>query len=511
LAGLLAVPGRAGEVEDYLTKDGKLKEAVTVRIGGKNFLARPDEVWIIKPSGDWILESTDSKGKLSAKQLAALAQHFATQDFNSLPIMQGYEPKGPSSSYQYVVIAFGKKEAAFNIKRGESRADYLPKPGDPRAAAWSRFIALELVLADMLQMSEVRPESSVWRVLKPVKAVSAGGATFTKQPDGSLLTGGANPFSDRYTITANTDVTGITAVRLEVLPDATLANGGPGRADNGNFCLTAFRVTSAPQQEPTKAVPVLFQRASADYTQPGYSVAGLSDTNPKSSWSVHPMFGKKHGAVFEAKTPFGFPQGTILTFTLEQGGGHVQHTIGRWRLSVTTVKPPVPLELLQLSAKELAKLWADLAATDAATAERAMETLTTLSGQTAVFLEAHLKPALPKGNLALVAKLIKELDHDKFAVREKATKELEKLGTLSAPALTQVVLESPSVEAKHRATKLLEKVQHSPSLLRERRAVEVLVRMGTSDARQLLEHLAKGPPEAWLTQVAKAGLQRLGK
>jgi hypothetical protein len=161
LAGLLAVPCRAGEVGDYLTKDGKLKEAVAVRIGGKGFLAPPDEVWIIKPSGDWVWESSDSKGKLSAKQLAALAQHLATQDFNSLPKMQGYEPKGPASGYHYVVIAFGKKGAAFNVKRGESRSDYLPKPGDPKAAAWSRFIALELVLADMLQMSKVRAEYGI--------------------------------------------------------------------------------------------------------------------------------------------------------------------------------------------------------------------------------------------------------------------------------------------------------------------------------------------------------------
>jgi hypothetical protein len=54
------------------------------------------------------------------------------------------------------VIAFGKKEATFYAKSGETPSDYAPKPGDPKAAVWSRFIALELVLADMLQMSEVR-------------------------------------------------------------------------------------------------------------------------------------------------------------------------------------------------------------------------------------------------------------------------------------------------------------------------------------------------------------------
>jgi hypothetical protein len=161
LAGLVAVPCRAGEVGDYLTKNGKLKAAVTVRIGGKNFLAPPDEVWIIKPSGDWVWKSTDSKGKLSAKQLAALAQHLATQDFNSLPKTQGYQPKDSDSGYHYVVIAFGKKEAGFYAKSGESPADYVPKPGVPKAAAWSRFIALELVLADMLQMSEVRAKYGI--------------------------------------------------------------------------------------------------------------------------------------------------------------------------------------------------------------------------------------------------------------------------------------------------------------------------------------------------------------
>jgi hypothetical protein len=158
LAGLLAVPCRASEVEDYLTKEGKLKEAVTVKIGGKNFLAPPDEVWIIKPSGDWVWESTDSKGKLSAKQLAVLAQHLATQDFNSLPKTQGYQPKDADSGYHYVVIAFGDKECTFYTKSGESPSDYLPRPDDPKAAAWSRFIALELVLADMLNTSEVRAE-----------------------------------------------------------------------------------------------------------------------------------------------------------------------------------------------------------------------------------------------------------------------------------------------------------------------------------------------------------------
>ena len=111
----------------------------------------------------------------------------------------------------------------------------------------------------------------------------------------------------------------------------------------------------------------------------------------------------------------------------------------------------------------------------------------------------------------LIAKLITELDHDKFAVREAATRALEKLGLLAAPALARVVQEAPSPEAFRRASELLAKARNAPPLLRTQRGVEVLVRLATADARQLLEQLAKGPPAAWLTQEAKAGVQRLGK
>jgi hypothetical protein len=154
LAGLLAMPCHAGEVGDYLTKDGKLKETIRIQEGGVDFLAPPGDEWVIEPSGEWANKHAETRGKLSARQLAALAQHFATQDFQSLPEMQGFQPN--DRPYHYVVISFGKKDAGFYTKIGESPADYLPKPGDPKAAVWSRFIALELVLADMLHRAEIQ-------------------------------------------------------------------------------------------------------------------------------------------------------------------------------------------------------------------------------------------------------------------------------------------------------------------------------------------------------------------
>jgi hypothetical protein len=148
---------QAGALGDYLTKDGKLKEAVTLRkdTTGLAPVGSPKgEVWVIQPTGEWTSQVAGAKGKLSARQLAALAQHLATQDFNSLPQTQGYQQQQIDEIYQRVIIGFGKKSATFHTKMGESRIDYLPKPGDPQASAWSRFVALELVLTDLLQTSE---------------------------------------------------------------------------------------------------------------------------------------------------------------------------------------------------------------------------------------------------------------------------------------------------------------------------------------------------------------------
>jgi hypothetical protein len=354
-----------------------------------------------------------------------------------------------------------------------------------------------------------KPESRpTWTVLERIKAVSASGATLTRLADDSLRAEGKNPFSDTYTITAETRLTGITAVRLEVMPDSSLGGGGPGRTPHGNFVLNEFRVTAAPRKKPARAVAVALHRANADHSQWGFPVAAAIDGNRDSGWAVDPLYGRKHVAVFEAKTAFGFAEGTVLTFTLEQGLRHERHTIGRLRLSVTTAEPPFPLELLELSAKDLAAAWADLAAPNPGQAQLAVENLV-LSRQAVGFLKAKLKSAPVKADTGKVAALVEALDHKRFGERERATAELAKLGAAAAPALAEAFRESPSLEARRRAGKLLAKVCNAPSLLPEQRGVEVLVRLGTAEARRLLEELARGPREAWLTQQARDGLYRL--
>src|SRR5947207_4262415 len=76
--------------------------------------------------------------------------------------------------------------------------------------------------------------SPVWTTLTPHSLVSSGGATLTRKPDGSILASGKNTTGDSYVFKAHTTLKGITAIRLEALPDPSLPRQGPGRADNAN-------------------------------------------------------------------------------------------------------------------------------------------------------------------------------------------------------------------------------------------------------------------------------------
>ena len=190
--------------------------------------------------------------------------------------------------------------------------------------------------------------SRLWTNVDVTEAKSKVGAALTKQADGSILASGKNGGPEVYTVTATTKGAGITAIRLEVLPDDSLPAKGPGRSGDGNFVLNEFTVMVAPAKDPKAAKPVKFQRALADFSQQKFEVAKAIDgkTDPNSGWAIAPQFGRAHVAIFEAKEPFGFADGTVLTITMDQTFTSKQHNIGRFRLSVTTAKLPITLNTL---------------------------------------------------------------------------------------------------------------------------------------------------------------------
>ena len=208
-----------------------------------------------------------------------------------------------------------------------------------------RFEADEMPqrFAQRLKSPEAHQSAVGWNTLDFTSAKSAGGATLTPQPDGSLLSSGTNPDFDTYTFVAVTHLTRLTAVRLEALAHPSFVKGGPGRAGNGNFALTDFRVTAAPLDGHGKPVELKLIRPRATFQQAGLPVAAAIDADPKSAWAIDPQFGKDHAAAFELETPVGYAGGTVLTFTLKFDNNN-RHSIGRPRLSVTTAAPDLALD-----------------------------------------------------------------------------------------------------------------------------------------------------------------------
>jgi hypothetical protein len=184
----------------------------------------------------------------------------------------------------------------------------------------------------------------VWTVLDPVELKGSGKIVLTKQKDGSILASGENPTPSIYTITANTKLSGITGIRLEVLPDDSLPAKGPGRAGNGNFVLNELKVTAIKEGDKVPPAAVALKHALADFSQEGWAVAGAIDGKPETGWAIAPQFGVPHVAIFEVATPITDAEGTTLTFTLDQQFPGKEHAIGKFRLSVTASKGPFRLD-----------------------------------------------------------------------------------------------------------------------------------------------------------------------
>lgn len=168
-----------------------------------------------------------------------------------------------------------------------------------------------------------------------------------------------------------------------------------------------------------------------------------------------------------------------------------------------------------LPAKQADALWQDLGSSDAARAARALRTLGGHPAGAVALIRERLKPAgSDPAQAKRIAGWVADLESDKFPVRQKAATQLENCGELAEAALQKVLAGQPALETKQRVEQILKSIQEkqqSGEHMRSLRAVEVLEQLGTPEARQVLEALAKGAPDVQLTEEAKASLQRLGR
>jgi WD40 repeat protein len=180
-------------------------------------------------------------------------------------------------------------------------------------------------------------------------------------------------------------------------------------------------------------------------------------------------------------------------------------TILLWDLSgegrANTAKP-TPLPGAQLTA-----LCADLGGADAAKADQAIWALARAREQCVPFLRKFFQPAT--ADPVTVAKLIGQLNGDRFADREKAARALDEMGEAAEAALRKALKDNPPLEVKQRLLPILEK--RNAGLIRYLRGIEALEQAGTPAARQLLEELVIESANPMVGAAAANALGRLDK
>lgn len=158
-------------------------------------------------------------------------------------------------------------------------------------------------------------------------------------------------------------------------------------------------------------------------------------------------------------------------------------------------------------------LWQSLGDREATAAHAAVWALVAARGASVELVRDRLAPATAV-DLERVKRLIANLDEERFAVRQAAGRELERLDDVRvADLLRQVLANKPALEVQRRAERVLATVASvaHPERARAVRAVEVLERIGTPEARATLERLASGAADSYLTRAARSAVERLSK
>jgi HEAT repeat protein len=111
-----------------------------------------------------------------------------------------------------------------------------------------------------------------------------------------------------------------------------------------------------------------------------------------------------------------------------------------------------------------------------------------------------------------VARLVVQLDSDNFTERVAAQAALEKLGERAAHLLKKALDGNPTLELRLRLLGLLDRIEQTSTVgLQYHRAVVTLEWIGSPTARDVLQRLKDGAPDARLTIEAREAVRRLKK
>lgn len=183
-----------------------------------------------------------------------------------------------------------------------------------------------------------------------------------------------------------------------------------------------------------------------------------------------------------------------------------------WSLSAV---PAEKNKKMQLDLNQFKDLWSEFTDTDAQKSFRADAQLTAAANAVELVSKVGHEPTALNQRLNLA---IGNLDSVNFTIRESATADLIAMGEVIRPTLRHALMqEGISPESSRRLRQILAKWPakiEGPATLDELRAIrlaELLERIATNEARQLLEMYATKYKGEALGDEARASLARLGR
>jgi WD40 repeat protein len=207
----------------------------------------------------------------------------------------------------------------------------------------------------------------------------------------------------------------------------------------------------------------------------------------------------KPGRLYNGMDPLAFsPDGKRLARSAADG------TVLLWQVPAS---PPPPAG--ELTAEEVGTAWRDLASADAA---EAFQALLRLAAAPRSALPRLRKELLQEDDGARIKQLVADLNSGVFAKRQRASSDLEALGLKARPYLVKALRPDTPLEARRRLERLLAGLADpfaTATGLRQLRAIEALERIGSAEARRVLEQLADGTPEDPLCREARLTVERL--
>jgi hypothetical protein len=157
--------------------------------------------------------------------------------------------------------------------------------------------------------------------------------------------------------------------------------------------------------------------------------------------------------------------------------------------------------------RELEEMWEGLGNSSATVGYRSMLRFVSLRGNTIRFVARKIAGMRPLEGQRIV-ELVEKLESARFAERERATKELERMGWAAEAGMRRHLELGCTLEAKRRVERILGKLNGTRAL-EVIRSVELLEWIGSGEASAMLEELAKDDPRSLLAREAQGACMRL--